>query len=43
MVMIRKNDKAYKVAKSVMKGKGIKVRSPSQNIKTKNTGAYLQH
>jgi hypothetical protein len=43
MVMLRPKGKATKVAEKVMKGKGIKVRSPVSNEKTKPVDPYLQH
>lgn len=41
--MLRPAGKALKIAQSVMKKKGVKVKSPKQNEKTKLTGPYLQH
>lgn len=43
MVMLRPAGKASKIAESVMKNKGIKVRKPSAMDKTKLQGPYLQH
>lgn len=43
MVMIPKNDKAKKIAKQVMKGKGIELSKPSKVKKDVLKGPYLQH
>lgn len=43
MVMIRKRDKAQKIAEKVMKQKGIKVPKTPKMDKTTLTGPYLQH
>lgn len=43
MVMIPKNDKARKIAKRVMKGKGIELPKPTKVKKDILTGPYLQH
>jgi len=43
VVMLRPAGKALKIAQEVMKQKGIKVKSPNQNEKTKLKGPYLQH
>ena len=41
--MIRPSGKARKVAKQVMKNKGVKVDKPVKMEKTTLTGPYLQH
>lgn len=43
MVMLRAAGKAQKIAKKVMKGKGIEVRKQSSNQKMKLQTPYLQH
>jgi hypothetical protein len=43
MVMLRPPGKAEKIAKNVMKGKGVKVPKANSNEKTKPTTPYLQH
>lgn len=43
MVMLRPAGKAEKIAKSVLKNKGVKVEKPKANIKAKQTGPYLYH
>lgn len=43
MVMIRPKGKAEKIAKQVMKGKGVKIETPKKPQKTTLTGPYLQH
>lgn len=43
MVMIRPKGKAEKVAKQVMKGKGVAIKVPKKPQKTALTGPYLQH
>lgn len=43
MVMLRPAGKAEKIAKAVLKNKGIKVAKPKANIKDKFTGPYLYH
>ena len=43
MVMIRPSGKAAKIAKQVMKGKGVKVQTGQKMQKTELTGPYLQH
>jgi hypothetical protein len=43
MVMLRPSGKAAKIATSVMKGKGIKIRKPRQMEENKVQGPYLQH
>lgn len=43
MAMIRPKGKALKIAKQVMKGKGVKVEGGYKDQKTKVTGPYLQH
>lgn len=43
MVMLRPSGKASKIAKSIMKNKGIKIRPPKANEKTKMQTPYLQH
>ena len=42
-MMLRPPGKAYKVAKKVLKQKGISVPKPNAMQKTKVTGPYLQH
>lgn len=41
--MLRPKGKATKIAEKIMKGKGIKVRDPSQMEKVKAPVQYLQH
>lgn len=41
--MLRPPGKAYKIAKSVLKNKGVKVVKPKENIKNKDNGPYLYH
>ncbi len=43
MVMLRPPGKPYKIAKAVLKNKGIKVRDPKAYEKTKLQTPYLQH
>ena len=43
MVMLRPKGKAQKVAKQVMKNKGVKVEESQKMEKTTLTGPYLQH
>jgi hypothetical protein len=43
MVMIRPKGKAEKIAKQVMKGKGVKIDTPKKPEKKTLTGPYLQH
>lgn len=43
MVMIRPKGKAQKIAKAVLKGKGVDVKGTSKMEKTKVNGPYLQH
>jgi hypothetical protein len=43
MVMLRPPGKAQKIAETVLKGKGIKVRKPKAYEKEKLSGPYLQH
>jgi hypothetical protein len=43
MVMLRPPGKAEKIAKKVMKNKGVKIRPAKEMQKTKLTGPYLQH
>lgn len=43
MVMIRPKGKAQKVAKKIMRGKGVKIDLPKKPEKTILTGPYLQH
>lgn len=43
MVMLRPKNKATKIAKQVMKNKGVKVPTPVKMEKTTLTGPYLQH
>lgn len=43
MVMLRPKGKAQKIAKQVMKNKGVKVEDSSKMKKTTLTGPYLQH
>lgn len=43
MVMMRPAGKPYKVAKKVLKNKGVKVRKPVVKTQTKLSGPYLQH
>lgn len=43
MAMLRPSGKPYKIAKNVLKQKGIKVRAPKANQTPKLTGPYLQH
>jgi hypothetical protein len=43
MVMLRPKGKAYKVAKQVMRAKGIKVVKPLTKEKKPLSGPYLQH
>ena len=41
--MLRPKGKAQKIAKQVMKDKGVKVVDPKKMEKTTMTGPYLQH
>lgn len=43
MVMLRPSEKAYKIAKSVLGQKGVKVSPPKADKKMKLKGPYLQH
>lgn len=44
MVMLRPSGKAYKIAKDVLKNKGVKVAKPKVKAPEKpNTGPYLYH
>ena len=43
MAMLRKPGKAYKIAKKVLKNKGVKVNKPKAMEKVKLKGPYLQH
>jgi hypothetical protein len=43
MAMLRPGGKAYKIAKTVMKQKGIKVPTPKEMAPTKPLTPYLQH
>jgi hypothetical protein len=43
MVMIRKNDKAHKVAQSVLKKRAVAVSGTTKMQKKKLQGPYLQH
>lgn len=43
MVMLRPPGKPYKIAKDVMKNKGIKIRDPKANETKKLQTPYLQH
>lgn len=43
MVMIRPKGKAEKIAKRVMKGRGVKIQNPKKPEKKVLTGPYLQH
>ena len=43
MVMIPPEGKARKIAKQVMKGKGVDLPKPQKMEKVKVTGPYLQH
>jgi hypothetical protein len=42
-IMIRPQGKAQKIAKQVLKTKGVKVAKPKSDEKTKLTGPYLLH
>lgn len=41
--MLRKDGKAYKIAKAVLANKGVKVPKPKENIKKPTTGPFLYH
>lgn len=43
MVMIRPKGKALKIAESVMRKKGVKIKNPKSYEKVTLTGPYLQH
>lgn len=43
MVMLRPSGKPYKIAKQIMKTKGVKVKNPKSNESKTLQTPYLQH
>lgn len=43
MTMLREANKAYEIAKKVLKTKNVTVRSPNKKEKVKVKAPYLQH